>query len=133
VAALLRECRERSIEVLAYSPLAFGLLTTPPGQTPRADTRLRRRLFEQLLPASFGLRTGLDAIARDRGVSMGQVALNWCRSHGTTPIPGLRSPDQARDVAAALTWTLSKEEQTTLDDLRERCRRRMPSNPFQSS
>ena len=133
VAALLRECRERSIEVLAYSPLAFGLLTTPPGQTPRPGTWLRRRLFQQLLPASLELRTGLDAIARDRGVSMGQVALNWCRSHGTTPIPGVRSPDQARDVAAALTWTLSEQERSTLDDLRQRCGRRMPSNPFQSS
>ena len=27
---------------------------------------------------------------------MVQVALNWCRANGTTPIPGLRTPEQAQ-------------------------------------
>ena len=31
-------------------------------------------------------------------VSQVQVALNWCKAHGTIPIPGIRTPLQAKDV-----------------------------------
>ena len=129
---LIHTCRDLGIEVLAYSPLAFGVLSQAPEADSLPGTALRRRLFKQLLPGSVELRTTIQAIARDRGVSMVQVALNWCRAHGTTPIPGLRSPEQARDVAAALTWSLSTEEKDRLDRERAACTRRAPSNPFQS-
>ena len=129
---LLSVCREAGIEVLAYSPLAFGVLSQPPGTQPRANTVLRRRVEARLLPASAGLRSELQRLAKGRGVSMTQVALNWCRAHGTTPIPGLRTPSQAKDVAAALTWQLSLEERDRLDRLRQACSVRMPANPFLS-
>ena len=130
--ALLKICRAEGIEVLAYSPLAFGILCQPPATKPRADTRLRRRIEARLLPESEALRTEIQRIAVNRGVSMTQVALNWCRAHGTTPIPGIRRPAQALDVAAALTWSLSAEETIRLDRLRRGCQRRMPENPFLS-
>ena len=130
--ALLKICRAEGIEVLAYSPLAFGILCQPPGAKPRADTRLRRRIEARLLPESEALRTEIQRIAVNRGVSMTQVALNWCRAHGTTPIPGIRRPAQALDVAAALTWSLSADETIRLDGLRKGCQRRMPENPFLS-
>jgi len=93
---------------------------------------LRRRVEARLLPASAALRYELQRLAKARGVSMTQVALNWCRAHGTTPIPGLRTPSQAKDVAAALTWQLSLEERDRLDRLRQECSVRMPANPFLS-
>ena len=130
---LLAVCRKRSIEVLAYSPLAFGVLGQPPEAQPRPGTLLRRRLFNRLLPASVPMRQELKRVADRRGVSMVQVALNWCRAHGTTPIPGLRSPDQARQAAAALSWELTAEERDRLDALRSSCPARMPSNPFESA
>ena len=130
---LLAICRKQSIEVLAYSPLAFGVLGQPPDAQPRPGTLLRRRLFNRLLPASLPLRQELKGMADRRGVSMVQVALNWCRAHGATPIPGLRSPAQAREAAAALSWELTPEEQDRLDTLRSRCPVRMPANPFESA
>lgn len=129
---LLGICQEREIEVLAYSPLAFGVLSQPPGSVAAAGTALRRRIFSRLLPASEGLRQELHAIAQAREVSMVQVALNWCRAKGTTPIPGLRSPQQAQDVAAALCWSLQADEVQRLDRQRASCPQRMPANPFQS-
>ena len=130
---LLAVCRELDVEVLAYSPLAFGVLACPPGAEERLpSTWLRRRLFRRLLPASLELRSEMQAIAIDRGASMVQVALNWCRALGTTPIPGLRTPDQARDVAAALQWSMSTQERERLDATRVRCSEGMPANPFQS-
>ena len=125
--------RDLGVEVLAYSPLAFGVLGCAPGAEVKLPaTWLRRRLFRRLLPASFELRSEMQAIAIERGASMVQVALNWCRAQGTTPIPGLRTPTQARDVTAALEWSMSLQERERLDEARRRCSERMPANPFQS-
>jgi pyridoxine 4-dehydrogenase len=133
VDALRQLCRERGIEVLAYSPLAFGVLTMPPEGERRSRTVLQRQLIARLQPASRSLRAGVAAIAGQRGVSMAQVALNWCRAQGTTPIPGLRTPDQARDVAGALQWSLTSTELDQLTVARQQCTVRTPSNPFQSA
>ena len=113
---LIAVSRDLDVEVLAYSPLAFGVLGCAPGaEERRPDTWLRGRLFRRLLPVSLELRSEIQAIAIERGTSMAQVALNWCRALGTTPIPGLRTPEQARDVAAALQWSMSPEERQRLD------------------
>jgi len=132
VEALINICRERNIDVLAYSPLAFGVLSKKPGMALSSGTVLRRRIFRRLLPVSDGLRREMQVIADRRGASMVQVALNWCRAKGTIPIPGLRSPQQAMDVAAALNWSLLPEEVNRLDQERAACPLRMPANPFQS-
>ena len=132
VEALINICRERNIDVLAYSPLAFGVLSKKPGMALSSGTVLRRRIFRRLIPASDGLRREMQVIADRRGASMVQVALNWCRAKGTIPIPGLRSPQQAMDVAAALNWSLLPEEVNRLDQERAACPLRMPANPFQS-
>ena len=130
---LIAVSRDLGVEVLAYSPLAFGVLGCTPGSEERRPvTWLRQRLFQRLLPASLELRSAMQAIAIERGASMVQVALNWCRALGTTPIPGLRTPEQARDVAAALQWSLSPQEYQRLDEARLHCSERMPANPFQS-
>ena len=130
---LITVSRDLGVEVLAYSPLAFGVLACAPGfEERRPVTWLRQRLFQRLLPASLELRSAMQAIAIERGASMVHVALNWCRALGTTPIPGLRTPEQARDVAAALQWSMSPEERQRLDSARLRCSERMPANPFQS-
>jgi pyridoxine 4-dehydrogenase len=129
---LLDLAQSLDIEVLAYSPLAFGVLSCAPAEEPRPSTWVRQRLFRRLLPESLEIRQLLLAIATERGASMVQVALNWCRATGTTPIPGIRSPRQAMDVAAALTWQLSEAECRVLNQARKRCIARMPSNPFQS-
>ena len=129
---LLQQCEALGIEVLAYSPLAFGVLSCPPDSESEPTTWLRGRLYRRLLPASLNLRRTMADIAVSRGVSMVQVALNWCRANGSTPIPGIRTPAQAQDVASALTWTLTPEEKRSLDLERKNCRERMPANPFQS-
>lgn len=126
-------CKELNIDLLAYSPLALGILSIPPSQTNiNSATFLRRSVFQRLLPASINLRKGLRNIANDRGVSQSQVALNWCRSHNVIPIPGIRNPKQAKDAAEACKWDLNKKEKQILDNLSKDCKARMPNNPFQS-
>ena len=126
-------CQELGIELLAYSPLALGILAIPPGVQAMPSTMLRSRLFRRLLPASEDLRSAMVEIAAQRSASVVQVALNWCRAHGACPIPGLRRPCQAIDVAAALNWSLSTTERQVLDQISQRTSVRMPANPFQSA
>ncbi len=127
-------CKELNIQLLAYSPLALGVLAVKPSddKVPKAKTLLRKILFNRLLPGSIVLRKELERIARERGVSQAQVALNWCRSHGAHPIPGIRTPLQARDIGSARRWKLSDKEKASLDKLSNEVTQRMPNNPFLS-
>jgi len=130
---LKHTCAELGVELLAYSPLALGVLTVPPGAKPPSCTRLRAGLFRRLLPASLDLRHEMAAIAGAHTASMAQVALNWCRAHGAMPLPGLRRVAQARDAVAALQWELSPDERVRLDALAQATSSRMPANPFMSA
>ncbi len=130
---ILDVCRDLGVEVLAYSPLALGVLARHPSWTPSDATLLRSGLFRRLLPGSLTLRQAMADMAQARGVSQVQVALNWCRAQGTCPIPGFRRPDQVKDAKQALTWTLTKQERSRLDRLSLDCPVRMPDNPFQSA
>jgi pyridoxine 4-dehydrogenase len=130
---LAQVCQELDVELLAYSPLALGILAIPPGVKGTTSTLLRSRLFQRLLPASEDLRSVMAEIAAQRSASLAQVALNWCRAHGACPIPGLRRPVQAHDAAKALLWSMSENERQSLDQLSQQTFARMPANPFQSA
>ena len=124
-------CRELGIRLIAYSPLALGLLarSIADGPLPRGP---RGALFRRLAPALVELQAEMARIAANRDASLAAVALNWCRAHGALPIPGLRRPEQVEQAAAALVWDLSEEERRRLDDLALGLQVGMPANPFLS-
>ncbi len=130
-------CRELGVALIAYSPLALGLLGRPPGALPAEfPAGPRGLLFRRLWPSLQPLLEGLQRIASERGAAPAEVALNWCRAHGAMPIPGLRRVDQAETAAAALSWRLEENERNELDELSRVCGvagGRMPGNPFVSS
>ena len=126
-------CRELGIELIAYSPLALGLLGRSEDQGQAALAAPRRTLFRRLGPQLGPLRAAMAAIAAAHQASLAAVALNWCRAHGAMPIPGLRTPAQVADAAAALRWQLTAAERAELDHLAGQLERRMPANPFQSA
>lgn len=125
-------CRELGVELIAYSPLALGLLSHSPGSASPAAAGPRGLLFRRLWTDLQPLLMAMQRIAKERGASQAAVALNWCRSHGALPIVGLRRPEQAEDAAAALTWTLEANEKNLLDRLTLQSAARMPANPFAS-
>ena len=131
-------CRELNIELIAYSPLALGLLSragassADPAQRPLTGTR--RNLFARLEPQIQALRHTMTEISTGRPAGLTAVALNWCRAHGAMPIPGLRSSAQVDATAAALSWTLNPHERDALDRLAQAAgAARMPANPLQSA
>lgn len=129
---VLQVCRELGIRGIAYSPLALGLLTgrytarrCPPG--------LRGRLFARLLPRLGPLLALMGEMAADHGSTPAGVAVNWCRAHGTVPIPGLRHPHHVNVMEQALGWMLSADERRALDQASRELATLMPQNPFQSA
>jgi len=124
-------CQELGIPLIAYSPLALGLLARAPGQDAATPKGPRGSLFRRLKPGLGPLLDTMASIAAGHGSDLAAVALNWCRAHGAMPIPGLRRPDQVDAVAAACRWQLSLAERQRLDQL-VLTGPRMPMNPFQS-
>jgi pyridoxine 4-dehydrogenase len=128
-------CRELGVELIAYSPMALGLLTRMPGTEPSLPSGPRRWLFRRLWRDLQPLLEAMAQIAARRDASPAAVALNWCRAHGAMPIAGLRSVAQADAAADALAWSLEIGERELLDQLALALPTgaRMPANPFQSA
>ena len=115
---LMEYCLEEGIKIIAYSPLAMGILTgkyTP--ENPPAGTRAaqyNRSYLEKIQPLIKTLtRIGNDA----DGKSAGQVAINWCIQKGTLPIPGVKNAAQAVQNLGAIGWQLDAEEMALLDEV----------------
>ncbi|MGB5133938.1 MAG: aldo/keto reductase [Prochlorococcaceae cyanobacterium] len=126
-------CRELGVELIAYSPLALGLLARPGDASRPMPRGPRAVLFRRLEPQLAPLRERMVAIAAAHRAPLAAVALNWCRAHGALPIVGLRSEAQAETAAGALQWRLSPEDRQGLDAIALELPRRMPANPFQSA
>ncbi len=113
---VLALCRELGMTLLAYSPLAMGILSgkyapgsLPPGRNRQAITRGQ---LDSLMPLT-GL---LKEIGTGHGKTPSQVALNWVIGKGAVPIAGARSAAQAAENAGALGWELSREEILALEE-----------------
>ena len=61
-----------------------------------------------------------------------QVAINWCISKGTIPIPGVKTIQQVQDNLGSLGWRLSSNELIVLEDAARQSPRKMIQNIFQT-
>lgn len=125
-------CDELDIRLIAYSPLALGLLTGK--YTGKSDLPggIRKLALGQILPGVTPLLSCLKAVAEGRNKTMAQVALNWCICKGTIPIPGAKNLQQAKQNAGALGWSLNEGEIAELEAAAAACDKKMVQNIFQS-
>lgn len=119
---VLATCRELDATLIAYSPLAQGLLTGKyhplNGRDPIRPKGVRRysaSFSPRGLQKSAALLEVLSEIGKARGKSPAQVALNWLVMKGALPIPGARNADQAKHNAGALGWHLEMGEFDWID------------------
>ncbi|MEW5871707.1 MAG: aldo/keto reductase [Chloroflexota bacterium] len=115
---LLKACQELGITVIAYSPLAKGMLSgkyTPEKPAPGLRGRkYNRALLENIQPL---LRLMREISRQHDGATLAQVALNWCLCKDTLPIPGAKNARQAQDNAGALSWRLTDAQVAELDEV----------------
>jgi aryl-alcohol dehydrogenase-like predicted oxidoreductase len=115
-------CVENDITILAYSPMAQGLLTgkfAKDHKFQNGDHRARNRLFK---PEHFQrvhqALDGLRPLAEKKDISLGQLALSWVIAHaGACAIAGARRPDQAVQNAAAAEVSLSDDDLAKMDEI----------------
>ncbi|MFK0734634.1 MAG: aldo/keto reductase [Gloeotrichia echinulata GP01] len=125
-------CDELGIQMIAYSPLALGLLTGKYSEKGTFPKGVRGLLFRQLLPGVRLLLACLREIAQSRNKTVSQVAINWCICKGTIPIPGAKSVEQARENIGALGWLLTASEVAQLDQAAASADKKMVQNIFQT-
>jgi pyridoxine 4-dehydrogenase len=125
-------CDQLGIQLIAYSPLALGILTgkyTEQGPWPKG---VRGQLVRQLLPGARPLLQVLQSIAQSKQKTMAQVALNWCMAKGTIPIPGAKNLEQAQQNMGALGWRLGGDAIAQLDAAAASVKKTMVQNIFQT-
>lgn len=132
-------CDELGIKLIAYSPLALGLLTGKYSEQGLLPKGIRGLLFRQILPGmrrrsqpQASLLGCLQEVAQSRNKTMSQVAINWCICKGTIPIPGAKSVEQARENIGALGWQLDASEIAELDGAAANVDKKMIQNIFQT-
>ncbi|HEU5144399.1 MAG TPA: aldo/keto reductase [Dermatophilaceae bacterium] len=100
-------CRELGIALVAFSPLARGVLTSSPpvmADLPEKDIRHAMPRFQgEAYAANLALQRRFADLAAEAGCTPAQLALAWLLSRGdhVVPIPGTRSTEHLRENVAA--------------------------------
>jgi aryl-alcohol dehydrogenase-like predicted oxidoreductase len=117
--------RDQGLGVMAYSPLAVGLLSGAyqPGQPPPAGTlwaTRRRDQFERTMQGVVGeVVRAVQQHAAELGKTPAQLAIAWVLSHPevTCAISGADTTEQLMDVLGGAGWELPGEVRQHLDDV----------------
>jgi aryl-alcohol dehydrogenase-like predicted oxidoreductase len=118
---VLPVCRELGIGFVPYSPLGRGLLT---GAITKRDAlsaddyrRSLPRFEESNMAANQAVVAALTAVAQDKGVTAGQLALAWILHQGDfiVPIPGVRKIRHLEENVGAAQIKLSAADLAAIE------------------
>jgi aryl-alcohol dehydrogenase-like predicted oxidoreductase len=129
-------CAANGVTVLAYSPMAQGILAGRFGAQPvfaKEDHRRSHRLFQpDIYPRVRAALERLQPIAERNRVSLGQLALAWVIRHpGVCAIAGARSAAQAAENARAAALALSSADLAEMDAIGRTVSDALDDNPVQ--
>lgn len=120
---ILQTAKELGISIIAYSPLAQGLVTGKFHDNPQLLKNIGMRKYTPQFKPS-GLEKSkpvikcVQELALKYDVSPSQIALNWLINfHGETvvAIPGATKESHAKENTGAMTFTLSTDDLALLD------------------
>ncbi|BAZ51010.1 aldo/keto reductase [Nostoc sp. NIES-4103] len=119
---IIQTARELGVTILAYSPLAQGLLTgkyTPESaETPTGARKVDPRFNKEGLQKIAPVISLLTSLGQKYDRTPAQVALNWLIAQGNViPIAGVKTAQQVRQNAGALGWRLSDDEVKELEKI----------------
>jgi len=116
---MLPLCHDQRIAVLPWSPIARGWLARPRGKTKGETARADADPFADKLyaHADWDIVDVVERIAKERGVSMAQIAMAWVLSKRdvTAPIVGATKLHHLEDAISSLDVVLSAEEIAQLE------------------
>lgn len=115
---------DQQVGAVVWSPLGWGRLTGKirRGQPLPKSSRLQSKLAVDVGPpipdeAVFRVVDAIDAIAKETGKSVPQIAINWLlqRPSVATIIIGARDEAQLKDNLGAVGWNLTADQVARLD------------------
>jgi len=115
---------DQKVGAVIWSPLGWGRLTGKirRGQPLPQNSRLQSQLVVDRGPQVadehvFKVVDALDAVAKETGKTVTQIALNWLLQRPTVSsvIVGARNEEQLRQNLGAVGWKLSAEQVAALD------------------
>ena len=127
-------CQQEKLTILAYSPMAQGILTGkfgPDHRFKRGDHRRANRLFQEpLFTRVQRALSALKPIAQRYDITLGQLALAWVIAQpGTCAIAGARNEHQALENARAAEVALTREDLDEMDRIGRRVTDQLDDNP----
>jgi len=123
---ILDTAKELGVTIVAYTPLASGLLT---GKYHKNPELLQNKSFiwqarlQRGVEKTSTLVLAMEEIAAKYNATPAQVALNWVinfQGETVVTIPGATKVHQAQESAAAMKFRLSGDEMARLDELSRR-------------
>ncbi len=127
-------CIDNKISLIAYSPLAQGLLTGKFGRGHKfaeGDNRGSNKLFQgETLERAQNALDKLRPLADKYGVTLGQLSLAWLISQPlTSAIVGARNAEQATQNAAAADVEIDEDDLDAIDAIGRTVTDRLDKNP----
>ena len=127
-------CRENKVTILAYSPMAQGILTGKFGANPifeKGDHRSANRLFQP--PHWDRIQDALkklEPIAQRHDATLGQLALAWVMAgENSCAIAGARNAEQVKQNAGAADISLTEEDLQEMDGISKTVTDHIDDNP----
>ena len=106
-------CLDQGVGLIPWSPFARGKLARPVGiSTPRAKTdKVIEKMYSRTIDADNAVISTVEAIAKEIGCPMVQVALAWIRQKEgvAAPIIGYTSSDQFDQILGGLELVLDQK------------------------
>ncbi|MBE9207123.1 aldo/keto reductase [Nostoc sp. LEGE 06077] len=119
---IIATARNLGVTILAYSPLAQGLLTGKYtaenldmlSGARKIDSKFSKEGLQKIAPVISLLRS----IGEKRDHTPAQVALNWLIAQGNViPIAGVKTAEQVKQNIGALDWQLNNDEIEELEKI----------------
>ncbi|MBM7790198.1 aldo/keto reductase [Tenggerimyces flavus] len=115
---MIPQCADQGVGVLAYSPLARGVLAAPRATAPTVRELAEQpgRLRPPAHPNDAEILAAVEKVAAGRSVPPATVALAWLLAQPivVAPIVGATRPDHLTDILAAVDLSLSTDEVAAL-------------------
>jgi aryl-alcohol dehydrogenase-like predicted oxidoreductase len=123
---IMETAKELDVTIIAYSPVARGLLTGKYHKDPALLDRMsgwRKKSMQRHLERTRSLINVMDEIAANHQATIAQVALNWLINFTgeiVVAIPGATKVRQVEESAGAMAFRLSNDEIARLDEASQR-------------
>ncbi|MFO5529046.1 MAG: aldo/keto reductase [Cuspidothrix sp.] len=117
---IYQTARDLGVTILAYSPLAQGLLTGKytPSQHPTGARSIDPRFSRDGLNKIASVLSILREIGEKYNRTPAQVALNWLIAQGNViPIAGVKNAAQVKENVGALGWQMTQDEIAELEKI----------------